>query len=70
MSVVLRAKRKDRPKLTVLPGGGQVTGRVVLVEQEERCEFTELFPSQCAHCLGIEPDWLPKRKVEVYEGSI
>lgn len=27
------------------------------LDMEERCLFSELFPSECAHCLGHVPDW-------------
>lgn len=59
MTVVLRAKRKHR--------SAQIPQKVSHIEV--RCEFTELFTTQCAHCLGIEADWLPKPKKEVYEGA-
>lgn len=57
--IVMRARRNPAP-----------TKVIQVPKIEVRCEFTELFTSQCAHCLGIEADWLPARKVEVYEGSI
>lgn len=33
----------------------------------DRCEYSDLFPRECAHCLGHEPDWETKPKVKVYE---
>ena len=41
--------------------------RVKHVPEEGRCEFSDLFWSQCAHCLGHEPDWETKPKVKVYD---
>lgn len=34
---------------------------------EERCEFSDLFVTQCAHCMGHEPDWETKPKAKVYD---
>ena len=34
---------------------------------EERCWYSELFPSQCAHCLGHVPDWEDAPKVTIYD---
>lgn len=38
-------------------------GRVVTLPYEpERCGYSELFPSQCGHCLGHRADWEPDLK--------
>ena len=30
----------------------------------ERCDYSWLWPSECAHCLGHVPDWEePKKRV-------
>lgn len=36
----------------------------VITPLEERCDYSWLWPSECAHCLGHEPDWEePKKRV-------
>lgn len=40
---------------------------VMLPIGEERCEYSWLFESQCAHCLGHVADWEEVRKPRVYE---
>lgn len=40
----------------------------ILIEvNPERCDYSWLFTSQCAHCLGHEPDWETKTKVVAYD---
>lgn len=34
---------------------------------EDRCDYSDLFVSQCAHCLGHVPDWEEKKKAVIYE---
>ena len=43
---------------------GMVIGGIPI---EDRCDFSDLFVTQCAHCLGHEPDWETKPKVKVYD---
>lgn len=32
-----------------------------------RCDFTELFPRECGHCLGIKrADWETVKPVTIY----
>jgi hypothetical protein len=38
-----------------------------IAEIEDRCDYSDLFPSQCAHCQGHVADWEITPKVEVYD---
>lgn len=56
--VFIRAKRR-KPHF-------EAQSETVIVE---RCDFSDLYQDQCAHCLGIVADWEIKPKVTVYEGT-
>lgn len=44
-----------------------LAGLPVAGTPRERCDYSWLWPEECAHCLGHEPDWEEPRRVVVYE---
>ena len=50
-----------------MSGIAEVMLRFHIPVVEERCDYSWLFTTQCAHCLGHTADWEVSRKVKAYE---